>query len=512
MAARTSTETLLEVEGAQKRFGSTVALDDARLTVRAGEAHALLGGNGAGKSTLIAIIAGATAPDAGRLLVRGTPTTFGSPRDALARGIAVVYQELSALPHLTVAENIGLGNRRLRRHGLFRWSRARRAAADALGFLGEHAATIDPEAPMATLRADQQQLVEIARAVTLGASVVLLDEPTSSLNHDEIDRLFAVVHELRARGIGFVFVSHRLPEVRRLCERVTVLREGRTVLDSGELSTVDNKTVIDAMLGRTLARQLSTGSSGRGKPVRSAAAEAVLVTEALTSEGIGIQVRSGEIVGIAGLAGSGRSALLRQLWGADRPPRLATLLGERFAPRGPRDAMARGLAYVGEDRALDGVFLDLPIGETLMAPFRVQRGGRLRPIEEDRLIERIVEALDVKVRDAAAPVRALSGGNQQKLLFGRWLTTRPVLLLLDEPTRGVDLETKAAIYALIEQLADAGTAILIVSSELAELSTLASRTYVVEAGDAVEELPGESSEEELVAAVAARGVGEEIHA
>ena len=512
MADRTSTETLLEVQGAQKRFGSTVALADARLTVRAGEAHALLGGNGAGKSTLISIIAGATAPDAGRLLVRGTPAEFGSPRDALARGIAVVYQELSVLPHLSVAENIGLGNGRLRHRGLFRWSSARRAATDALGFLGEHAATIDPEAPMAALRADQQQLVEIARAVTLGASVVLLDEPTSSLNHDEIDRLFAVVNELRARGIGFVFVSHRLPEVRRLCERVTVLREGRTVLDGTTLLTVDNKTVIDAMLGRTLSQQLATGMSDGAQRVTTSATGPVLATEPLTPDGIGIRVGRGEIVGIAGLAGSGRSALLRQLWGADGRARSATLLGARFTPRGPREAMGHGVAYVGEDRALDGVFLDLPIGETLMAPMRVRRGGRLRPSDEDGLVERIVEALDIKVTDAAAPARALSGGNQQKLLFGRWLTTRPVLLLLDEPTRGVDLQTKAAIYALIERLADAGTAILIVSSELAELATLASRTYVVEAGDAVEELPGASTEEELVAAVAARGVGEEIHA
>ena len=364
---------------------------------------------------------------------------------------------------------------------------------------------------MASLRPDQQQLVEIARAVTLGASVVLLDEPTSSLNHDEIDRLFSVVAELRRRGIGFVFVSHRLPEVRRICDRVTVLREGRTVLDGVLLSTVNNSGVIDAMLGRSLSRQMTEAAE---EPLAHTETrpEVVLSAEPLTPDGLPIDVRRGEIVGIAGLAGSGRSALLRQLWGADRRPRNATLLGAAHRPRDPRDAMAHGLAYVGEDRALDGVFLDLPIGETLMAPLRVRRGGRLRLADESRLVGQIVDALDVKVTDPATPARALSGGNQQKLLFGRWLTARPALVLLDEPTRGVDLQTKSALYTLMRRLAENGAAILLVSSELAELATLASRTYILEAGDAVDELPGSSSEDELLAAVAARAVGEEIHA
>jgi ABC-type sugar transport system ATPase subunit len=510
MVDRTSTDVLLEVVGVQKRFGSTQALQDARLTVRGGEVHALLGGNGAGKSTLISIIAGAAPPDAGEVRVRGAATVFGSPRDALARGIAVVYQELSALPHLTVAENIGLGNPALRRRGVFRWARARRAAAEALTLLGEHAATIDPEAPMVSLRADQQQLVEIARAVTLGATVVLLDEPTSSLNHDEIERLFAVVRELGGRGIGFVFVSHRLREVRQVCDRVTVLREGQTVLDGVDLSTVDNGTVIEAMLGRSLSRQLTHAAEGE-RLADESLKDAVLETKPLTPDGRPIRARSGEIIGIAGLAGSGRSALLRQLWGSDARPRPATLQGKPYKPRSPHDAMAHGVAYVGEDRALDGVFLDLPIGETLMAPLRVLRGGRLRLAEEGRLVERIVDVLDVKVTDPATPARALSGGNQQKLLFGRWLTTSPSLVLLDEPTRGVDLHTKAELYELVRRLAMQGAAILLVSSELAELATLASRTYVIEAGDAVDELPGSSSEDELLAAVAARAVGEEIH-
>jgi ribose transport system ATP-binding protein len=504
MADPTSTEVLLEVEGAQKRFGQTQALRNGQLTVRAGEVHALLGGNGAGKSTLISLIAGAARPDGGTIRVGGREVEFHNPRAALQQGIAVVYQELSILPHLTVAENVGLGNPALRSGGAFQWGQAREVAHSALAALGEHAALIDPDTPISRLRPDQQQLVEIARAVTLGASVILLDEPTSSLNHDEIDRLFGVVSELRGRGLGFVFVSHRMPEIRRLCDRVTILRDGGTVVDGVPLSEIDDGAMIQAMLGTALSEQLEEPGSSN-VPVR----DVVLHMSPGRRGALPLEVRGGEVVGLAGLAGAGRSSILRRLWGAVPLSQDVYLDGEAYRPGSPRGAMARRVAFVGEDRATDGVFLDLSIGETLMAPTRVLHGGRLREREERALVEQIVETLDVRVDSAATLVRQLSGGNQQKLLFGRWLPMHPRLVLLDEPTRGVDLATKVVLYDLIERLAVSGAAVLVVSSEMAELVALARRIYVVEEGEAVDELQEPLTEDRVLAAISARTIEEE---
>ena len=472
---------ILELEHIKKSFGITQALKDASLTIYPGEVHTLMGGNGAGKSTMIGIIGGAKQHDEGIIRLYGEEVVFNNPRESIHKGIAVVYQELSVLPHLTVAENITLTNPEVSNSGRYNWKRAEEIALQALSHLGGSAAEISPSETVSNLRADQCQMVEIARAVNMGAKIILLDEPTSSLNYEETESLFMVVRELCSKDIAFIFVSHRLKEVREITHRVTVIRDGMTIRNGIPIDEVTDNTLITEMLGKSTEIDADRGHV-KGFYENAHNQQSALVISHPESHHR-IEIKKGEIVGIAGLAGSGRSALLRSVWGDNPWPELSfELNGEEYTPVSPKDAMEKGVAYIGEDRRISGLFIDLPLGETLMPPARILNAVTTVGNSELKTIEKILKVLQVKTPEIDSFPGALSGGNQQKLLFGKWLTLNPVLFLLDEPTRGVDVGTKAEIYKLIIDLAECGTGIVIVSSETPELVTLAHKVIVMNKG------------------------------
>ncbi|MCF8568114.1 sugar ABC transporter ATP-binding protein [Alicyclobacillus tolerans] len=487
---------VLQVEHISKSYGSFLALKDVSLTLLPGEVHALLGGNGAGKSTLINIISGARQFDSGLLKVNGAPVNFASPRDSLESGIAVVYQELSVLPHLTVMENISLINRDQKTKGLYNWRKAFNDAIRVLNMLGGPAKNISPDMVVYNLRSDQRQLIEIARAVNFGAKVILLDEPTSSLNFEETKNLFHVVKTLCSQGIGFIFVSHRLAEIREISDRVTVIRDGETVLDGMYLKEITDSQLITAMLGREFSIAQSQELVKVSHTNESYEILKVNFNKILNSS---ISVNRGEVVGLAGLSGSGRSSLLRTIWGAQRRSDVDLfLLNKEFLPHGPRESMAKGIAYIGEDRRENGLYLNLPLSETLMSPKRVVGRRLFVSKSESDLIKKIINILKVKIPSLDASPSALSGGNQQKLLFGRWLTTRPQLFLLDEPTRGVDVATKFEIYNLIRQFTNYGAGVIVVSSEISELVTLSNKVVVLGKGLPIKILSEEQITEEKI--------------
>jgi ABC-type sugar transport system ATPase subunit len=473
------TTPLLEVSHISKRYGKNIALKDVNFTLKKGEVHALLGGNGAGKSTLISIIGGAIQPDAGSMKIEGNDIQFSSPRDSLGKGIAVVYQELSVLPHLSVAENISMGNNRSINKGFYKWKNAKTEAVHVLTLLGGPAKEIDPDCLVSSLRTDQRQLVEIARAVNLGAKVILLDEPTSSLNHDETQHLFHVVRELSQQGIGFIFVSHRLTEIREISDRISVIRDGITVLNGEALSNINDSQLITEMLGRAFSVESAESFKKNHKQENKEYFKIVYKKRPETP----ISLNKGEIIGIAGLSGSGRSALLRHIWGDQvRDDMELYLDGKPYRPTNPKGSIDHGLAYIGEDRKETGLFFNLPLSETLLSPNRTYQPSLLVSKKEDSLTMDLIERLKVKTPTPDAYPSSLSGGNQQKLLFGRWLLTNPTLLLLDEPTRGVDVSTKFEIYNLIHQLTEKGATVLVVSSEVSELVILANRIVVLNKG------------------------------
>jgi ribose transport system ATP-binding protein len=488
---------VLEVREACKRFGPTQALDGASLRVRPGSIHALLGENGAGKSTLINVIAGVHQPDAGTVLIDGQPTALTSPASAQAHGIGVVFQELSLWPHLNVIENLTLTDPAASRHGVLRPGAAARFTREALALVG--AAQIDPWAQISRLRADQRQLVEIARILRRGARLIILDEPTSSLSHSEMAGFFAAVRRLAATGVAFLFVSHRLREVRDLCDQVTVLRNGRTVIDGVPLAERDDDALVSAMAGTelkaTLARERA-GQDQRARPelIRIARSEPDAI-------GPDIVVHEGEIVGLAGVAGSGRSSLLRAIWGTDRRRDLQLAYrGTPHRPASPGEAIRRGIAYVHEDRRSFGILPRLPLVETVAAPWRAKRRRFLVGGDTGRT-DGVIRQLGIKAHAGQGP-ETLSGGNQQKALIGRWLQLKPSLLLFDEPTRGIDVRSKAEIHQLVRDLAAEGAGAIVVSSETQELAALCDRIFVLARGRCVEVLAGAAiTEERIIAAI-----------
>ncbi len=494
---------ILELRGLSKRFGATIALSDGCLRVHPGSLHALLGENGAGKSTMIGIVAGAVDADDGQMMFDGQTAHFHDPRSALSAGIGVVYQELSVFPDLTVAENIALMDGRMSMRGRFRWRLAARIATEALGRLGPAAAAIDPETRLGDLRVDQRQLVEIARVLERGAQVVLLDEPTSSLSRGEVVVLFEVLRSLAREGVAFIFVSHRLAEVRELCDTVTVLRNGRTVIDGRRLADVSDTELVSAMAGSEFEAVMR---AERGAEDWSGTAHVVLtVRDRRYPDAPPLEAREGEILGLAGLAGSGRSTILRHVYGVVRQPSLGVeLFGVTAHVRNPAVALASGIAYVSEDRRQSGILPSLPLGETMMMPLRVHRRQRLVG-REANTVRDLICSLRMVAREDQTP-ETLSGGNQQKAVVGRWLPLRPRLFLLDEPTRGVDVRSKAELHTLMRSFAAQGAAVVIISSELQELTALCHRVAVIAEGRVVGFLEGDDISENAILAMIARGV------
>ncbi|MCG0238286.1 MAG: sugar ABC transporter ATP-binding protein [Firmicutes bacterium] len=496
-------QVLLRAVDLHKSFPGVRALQGVSLEVRSGEIHGLLGENGAGKSTLIKCLSGLYRPDSGTIWLGDRPVSWSGPRDALRAGIATIHQELSLAPDLTVMENIALGREPVRGPGLIAWREMEALAREALGRLG---VAIDPRARVGDLGVGAQQMVEIARALSVDARVLILDEPTAALTQAEAERLFAVLDGLRARGVGIVYISHRLEELYRLCDRVTVIRDG-TYVGTYPMPETPEATLVQAMVGRPLQDRFPRRQAAIGE-------EALTVRDLSRGQvlqGISLTVRRGEVVGVAGLMGAGRTELARAILGLDPVDRgSVTGLGRPVPPGNPRAALAAGLVYVPEDRKRQGLFLNRSVRENLSLASlgRLGRLGWISPRAERELAGRWVRELGVRTPSLEIQVATLSGGNQQKVLFGRWLATDPQVLILDEPTRGVDVGAKAEIYRLINRLAEAGKAILMISSELPELLGMCDRILVMRAGRLVGEFSrSEASQEAIMRCAVGAGAG-----
>jgi rhamnose transport system ATP-binding protein len=461
----------IEADGIHKHYGGVHALDGATLQLRAGEVHALVGANGAGKSTLKNVLSGIVTPDAGSLRIDGQPIALRRPADALAHGIRAVHQEIGLIPSMSVEDNVHLGQFPTRAAGLIRRRAMRGVAREALRNLGIE---LDPRRTVGALSVAQQQLVEIARAVVSRPRALLLDEPSAVLVGPELERLFAVVERMRADGIAVLYVSHRLDEIFRLADRVTIMRNGRTVR-TAPTSELDHDALISGMTGRP---------GGRPPTELGAVQDEVRLRVEHLSAGGGrlsdvlLEVRRGEIVGLAGLMGSGRSHLLKAIFGIDRRSGGRVVVdGAELAPGRPRAAIAAGVALVPEDRKDAGLVLGLSIERnlTLANLERVSRGVAVDRAAERTLAGELAAMVGIAPERLSHAVFQLSGGNQQKVAVARWLAREPGVLLVDEPTRGVDVEAKAEIHRLIAKLAADGAAVLVVSSEFEELLALCHR-------------------------------------
>jgi ABC-type sugar transport system ATPase subunit len=487
------------MSGIRKAFPGVQALDGVDLEVRAGEVHVLLGENGAGKSTLMQVLAGACQRDAGTIDVDGRAAAIATPRDAQALRIAVIQQELQLVPELSVAENVLLG-RLPHRFGVVDHAALGRQARAALAPLDP---TIDVRQHAGTLRLGAQQLVEIARALSMHAQLLVLDEPTSALTDRETARLFDVLRTLTARGVAVIYISHRLDEIFAIGDRVTVLRDGRSVATM-PLATTDRRTLIRAMTDRDVSETTahhapaSATSQGERLSVRGLSTRNVL-------HEVSLQVHAGEIVGVAGLLGAGRTEVARAIFGIDRlSAGTITVDGRPLALRTPRDAIAAGIGFLTEDRKREGLLLDRSVQENVALPVlrSLSRWGVMRRSAERALATRFISALRIRTPSAQQSVRTLSGGNQQKVVLAKWLATGARVLLLDEPTRGVDVGAKEEMHALIRALAHDGVAVLLLSSDLPELLALANRTYVMRDGRVAGELRGAEQVAERVMALA----------
>ena len=475
---------LLDASGVHKRFGGVHALRGVSLGVRAGEVHALVGENGAGKSTLINILAGAVRPDAGHIMFNGHEVDFHSPAESQAAGIAVIHQELTTLPALTVAENLLMGRLPTRAGWLDRGAMLREARTmlDRVGL------AVDPRSPIRELSLSQQQLVEIARALSTSARLLVMDEPSSSLTEHETSRLLDLVRQLRAAGVAILYVSHRMAEVFAVADRITIYRDG-TFVETCETSATTPASVVGSMVGRDLADATSEKPSEVGEIVLDVRDLTSRVRKShgggVTLDRVSLTVRRGEIVGLAGLVGSGRSELARAIFGAQPFDSGEIVLeGRPVKFRSPADAIRARIAMVPDDRKALALFLEKPVrwNISMVALPSFVRRGFVNRARERALVSAQIDRLRVRTPGLEVPVRVLSGGNQQKAVLGRWLATRPKLLILDEPTHGVDVGAKAEIAALIRSLARTGVAILLISSELPEVLALSDRILVRRAG------------------------------
>src|SRR4051794_38253580 len=491
----TDAQPLLSLQHASKSFGAIAALEDVSLDLYPGEAHALVGENGAGKSTLVKILGGVHLPDAGTLRLGSDDVVLSGPAAARDAGVAIIYQEPIMFPDLPVAENIFIGRQPLRSGHRVDGSAMNAQAAKIFERLG---VPVDPERLARGLSIAEQQIVEVAKALSLDARVIVMDEPTAALSAVEVERLFGVVETLRSEGAAVLFISHRLEEVFAICKRVTVFRDGRLVL-SRELAGLTADDLVHAMVGRELPERV---------PQEQNIGEPVLQVERLTREGVFVdvsfEVRAGEIVALAGLVGAGRSEVARAIFGIDRYDGGRVLVeGKKLRAGSPTAAMGAGVALVPEDRRQQGLVMEMGIGRNiaLASLRRLRRAGFIRSASERRFARDWATRLQVKYGRLASPMTSLSGGNQQKVVLAKWLGRQPSLLIVDEPTRGIDIGTKAEVHRLLEELASEHVALLVISSELPEVLRLANRILVMREGRLVAEFShADASEETIVAA------------
>jgi galactofuranose transport system ATP-binding protein len=498
-------EPLLRMEGITKVFSGVVALDGVDFTLERGEVHSLVGENGAGKSTLIKIMTGAYRRDGGRMWLEGREVDFRSPEEAQDAGVVAVYQEVNLLAYRTVAENIYLG-REPRRLGLIDWKKMNRDAAELLARLGLE---IDPRAPLGSLNIALRQMVAIARGVSLGARVVVLDEPTSSLTEREVSILYDLIRRLKSEGTGVVYISHRFDELYAVCDRVTILRDGKLV-GSRDLAGLERLDLVCLMLGKQREELQKKGATAF-EHHESRRNEPPLLRAENLSRGrklndVTVSAGRGEIVGLAGLLGSGRTETARAIFGADPVESgVVYLEGKALDLNGPDDAIDAGIAFLSEDRKAEGIIPELSVREnlTLAALPALTSMGIVSRAKQNEIVERYMKRLGIKASSADQKIRELSGGNQQKVLLARWLCKNPKFLLLDEPTRGIDIGAKGEIQALVNELANEGLGVLMISSELEELVEGSSRVLVMRDGHCVAELRGsEISQNNIIRAMA----------
>jgi galactofuranose transport system ATP-binding protein len=500
----TGDDALLSMTGINKAFNGVPALRDASFEVRRGEVHALIGQNGAGKSTLIKILTGVYDRDAGDVVFDGRPVAFRGPHEAQLGGIATIYQEVNLVGYRSLAENVFLG-REPRRFGLIDWGRMN---AETTRILGSFGLDVDVTRPLNSYAVATQQLTAIARAVSVDAKLVIMDEPTSSLADAEVEVLFGVIRRLKSDGVSVVFVSHKLDELYAICDRVTIMRDGRTV-HAAAMSDVSRIELVTMMLGRELAEQLSQRRSAEegeaeGPPVLAATG----LKRGRVLDGVDVQVRRGEVVGLAGLLGSGRTETARAVFGADPLDEgTVEIKGEARRLRSPRDAIQQGLGLIPEDRKTEGIVPEMSVRENLTLALlpRLTRKGILDGGRQREVVDEFVKALGIKLANADQPIRELSGGNQQKVILARWLCTKPELLILDEPTRGIDVGAKRDIQSIIRRLADGGLGVLLVSSEVEELVADTDRVVVLRDGRSVAELEGDDIQEDRILEAMATG-------
>jgi ribose transport system ATP-binding protein len=482
---------LLEMKGIGKSFPGVRALQDVSLAVREGQVHALLGENGAGKSTLIKILSGAYSGDEGEILYEGKPVQIRGPEDAQALGISTIYQEFNLARNLTVAENIFLGH--LPRKGIrVDWDVARRRAREILDRLG---ASIRVDAVVANLSVAEQQLVEISKSLNRKTRVLIMDEPSAVLGEDDLERLFQVVRSLTAQGIGIIYISHRMKEIFELADEVTVLKDGRYV-GTRRVADVTMDELVRLMIGRDLKDVYPKRAPKLGEVLL----EVKNLRRHQLVHDVSFQLRAGEIVGFSGITGSGRTEVMRAVFGADAHSAEMQVSGKPYKARSPKDAIRHGIALLTEDRKSQGLFLkqDVTLNTTISGMKQYTRGGVIQRARENAQVQKMIRDLRIKTPSASFIVVNMSGGNQQKVVLGRWLSVGTRILIMDEPTRGIDVGSKAEIYQIMDELTKRGVGIIMISSELPEVLGMSDRIMVMSQGTIVAELSREQASEEAI--------------
>lgn len=496
---------LLEMRDIVKIFPGVVALDHARLTVAKGEVHAIVGQNGAGKSTLMKILNGAYQRDGGTIVFDGQQVDYVTPHQAQVGGISTIYQEINLVPFRSVAENIFMG-REPRRFGLIDWPRMNREARDILDRFGIR---LDVKQPLLNLNVALQQMVAIARAVSFGSRLVIMDEPTSSLDEREVATLFDAIRQLKASGVSVIYISHRLDELHQVGDTITIMRDGQTIEETS-LAGITKLEIVAKMLGKNIGELRREGTTGFAEQKVDIETQPFYVATQIEAEPVlkdaSIELRKGEILGLSGLLGSGRTELARILFGADKPDGgTLTLDGVPSPIASPRDAIRQGIGYCSEDRKAEGIIPEMSVREnlTLAALPTLTKNGIIDPDAQQQIVDRFVQLLSIKTSDVEQPISQLSGGNQQKVLLARWLCLNPRLLLLDEPTRGIDVGAKAEIHHLIETLADEGMSVLMITSEIEEIVEGSNRVTVLRDGRSVAEFDcAQISQDAIISAMA----------
>ena len=497
---------LLRLEGIIKEFPGVLALSNVDFDLFPGEVHAVCGENGAGKSTLMKIISGVYQPTGGTIIYKGQPSRFSSPLESEAAGIAIIHQELNLVPHLSVAENIYLA-REPRRGFLVDRKKLRADAKRCLDRLG---IALDPDLPVRNLSVAQCQMVEIAKALSLDAEVLIMDEPTSSLTEQETQLLFKVIRDLKASGVGIVYISHRLDEMAEIVDRVTVLRDGRYI-DTNDFSNTTLNDIVAKMVGRSLEEKFPERTS---VPAQDIVLSATGLTRVGVFTDVTFELKRGEILGFSGLMGAGRTEVARAIFGADPlDAGTITLHGETLVIRSPRDAIAAGIAYLSEDRKAHGLAIKMPVDAnmTLANMEEVSNGiGLIDFAKHSKVAKHYVDLLDIRTPSIKQPVRLLSGGNQQKIIIGKWLFRKPKVMFFDEPTRGIDVGAKFAIYKIMDELAAEGIGIVLISSELPEILGMTDRVAVFHGGRITGVLEARKTDQEEIMRYAS-GYGPKAH-